>query len=99
MTNDRARLAKKRIEMQQQKTHEQTWLKTIIFHFVKTNEIFFPICEDQCDQIGQFSGPLGNFLKPLATINLSKSPTFWGIFYKGVKIHHFSSEIIFRQLL
>ena len=42
MTNDRARLAKKRIEMQQQKTHEQTWLKTIIFHFVKTNEIFFP---------------------------------------------------------
>ena len=28
---------------------------------------------------------LGNFLKPLATINLPKSPTFLGIFYKGVK--------------
>ena len=38
---------------------------------------------------------LGNFLKPLATINLPKSPTFLGIFCKGVKIYHFSSEIIF----
>ena len=38
---------------------------------------------------------LGNFLKPLATINLPKSPTFLGIFCKGVKISHFSSEIIF----
>ena len=43
-------------------------------------------------------GTLGNFLKPLATINLSKSPTFLGIFCKGVKIDHFSSEIIFGQL-
>ena len=42
---------------------------------------------------------LGNFLKPLTTINLSKSPTFLSIFCKGVKIYHFSSEIIFRQLL
>ena len=42
---------------------------------------------------------LGNFLKPLATINLPKSPTFLGIFCKGVKIYHFSSEIIFGQLL
>ena len=41
---------------------------------------------------------LGNFLKPLATINLSKSPTFLGNFCKGVKIIHFSSEITFRQL-
>ena len=31
--------------------------------------------------------------------NLSKSPTFLGNFCKGVKIHHFSSDIIFRQLL
>ena len=38
---------------------------------------------------------LGNFLKPLASINLHKSPTFLGIFCKGVKIYHFSSEIIF----
>ena len=42
---------------------------------------------------------LGNFLKPLAAINLSKSPTFLGKFCKGVKIFHFSSEIIFGQLL
>ena len=42
---------------------------------------------------------LGNFLKPLATINLPKSPTFSGNFCKGVKIYHFSSEIIFGQLL
>ena len=37
---------------------------------------------------------LGNFLKPLATINLPKSPKFLGIFCKGVKIDHFSREII-----
>ena len=42
---------------------------------------------------------LGNFLKPLATINLLKSPTVFGNFCKGVKIYHFSSEIIFGQLL
>ena len=32
---------------------------------------------------------LGNFLKPLPTINLSKSPTFLGNFCKRVKIYHF----------
>ena len=37
---------------------------------------------------------LDNFLKPLATINLPRSPTFLGNFCKGVKIYHFSSEII-----
>ena len=37
---------------------------------------------------------LGNFSKPLATINLPKSPTFLGNFCKGVKICHFSSDII-----
>ena len=42
---------------------------------------------------------LGNFSKPLATIYLPKSPTFLGNFCKGVKIYHFSSEIIFGQLL
>ena len=42
---------------------------------------------------------LGNFLKPLATINFAKSPTFLGNFCKGVKIYHFFSEIIFGQLL
>ena len=43
--------------------------------------------------------PLGKFLKPFATINLLKSPTFLGNFCKGVKINHFPSEIIFGQLL
>ena len=32
---------------------------------------------------------LGNFLKPLATINLPKSLTLLGNFCKGVKIYHF----------
>ena len=31
-------------------------------------------------------------------MNLPKSPTFLGKFCKGVKIYHFSSEIIFGQL-
>ena len=48
---------------------------------------------------------LGNFLhfgqlfQALATISLPKSLTFLGNFCKGVKIYHFSSEIIFGQLL
>ena len=42
---------------------------------------------------------LGNFLKPFATINLPKSPTFLNNFWKGVKIYHFCSQIIFGQLL
>ena len=42
---------------------------------------------------------LGNFLKPLATINLPKSPIFLGNFCKGVKIYHVSREIILWQLL
>ena len=36
---------------------------------------------------------LGNFLKSLATINVTKSPIFLDNFCKGVKIYHFSSEI------
>ena len=39
---------------------------------------------------------LGNFLKPLATIYLPNSPTFLGNY---CKVFHFSSEIIFGQLL
>ena len=41
---------------------------------------------------------LGNFSKPLATINLPNSLTFLGNFCKGVKIYHFSSDIIFGEL-
>ena len=54
-------------------------------------------CE-QCAQIGQFIGLWATF-KPLATINLPKSPSLLGNFCKSVKIYHFSSEIIFGQLL
>ena len=42
---------------------------------------------------------LGNFLKPLVTINFPKSPTFLGNFGKSFKIYQFSSEVIFGQLL
>ena len=42
---------------------------------------------------------LGNFSKPLTTMNLPKSLTFLVNFCKGVNIYHFSSEIIFGQLL
>ena len=41
----------------------------------------------------------GQLLKPLATIHLSKSPTFSGNFSKDVEIYHFSREIFFGQLL
>ena len=42
---------------------------------------------------------LGNFLKPLATINLPKSPNILRQFFvKVFKIYYFCSEIIFRQL-
>ena len=41
----------------------------------------------------------GTLLKHLATIILPKYPTFLGNFCKGVKMSHFSSEIIFGQLL
>ena len=54
--------------------------------------------EAQCYQIWRFIGLWATF-KPLATINLPKSPTFLGKFCRGVKIDHFSSEIIFGQLL
>ena len=48
----------------------------------------------QYDQIGQFIGLWATFQKPLATINLPKSPTFLGIICKGVKIFSLSNEII-----
>ena len=42
---------------------------------------------------------LGNFSKSVATIIKPKLSTLLGIFCKGVQIFHFSSEIIFGQLL
>ena len=37
---------------------------------------------------------MGKFEKPLATINLPKSPTFLGNFCKGVKIYHFWATFV-----
>ena len=50
-------------------------------------------------RLGDLLDDFGQVLKPLATYNLPKSPTFLCKFFKGVKIYHFSSEIIFGQLL
>ena len=67
-------------------------------------KITFPpnVCSIQCDQITIY-WTVGNFLKPSATINLPKSPTFLGIFCKGVKVFNFSFEFIlgnfFRHLV
>ena len=41
----------------------------------------------------------GQLLKPMATILLPKSPAFLGNYFKGVKIYHISSEIVFEQHL
>ena len=54
----------------------------IITPFLIPTKIFHKMCY------------MGTFLKPLATINLAKSATFLGNFCIGVKIYHFSSEII-----
>ena len=45
----------------------------------------------QCDQIGRFLH-LVLLFKAFGNINLPRSPTFSGNFYKGVKIYHLSSE-------
>ena len=50
-------------------------------------------------RFGDFFGLWATFLKPLATTNWPKSPTFLVKFCKGVKIFHFFSEINFGQLL
>ena len=42
---------------------------------------------------------LGNFSKNVTSITFPKSTTFLGIFCKGVKIFHFSSELILGNFL
>ena len=71
------------------------------FAYKNTRQIFclkyletFAVCPDWVIYL-----TLGKFLKPLATINWAKSRTFLGNFCKGVKICHFSNDIIFGQLL
>ena len=81
------------------------WLNfELVFHFRPTSCCchFHPECvrirPSAVWQDWAIYWTLGKFLKPLSTINLPKSPTFLGNFCKGVKIIHFSSEIIFGQL-
>ena len=52
-----------------------------------------------CLGLGAIDCTLGNFSKPVATIILHKSPTILCNFCKGIKIFHFSSEIIFGQFI
>ena len=65
--------------------------KTSLYFLFTVNQ-FQPAPYNQCDQIGQF-------FTLWAIIILPKSPTLLGNFCKGVKIIHFSIEIIFGQLL
>ena len=53
----------------------------------------------QCDQIWQFFGLWATFSSLWQQLICPNLPTFLGNFCKGVKIYHFHSEIIFRQLL
>ena len=51
-------------------------------------------------KVTRFGGQdFGQFLKPLATINLPQSSPFFGNTSKGVKIIHFPCETIIGQLL
>ena len=56
-------------------------------------------CMGLWTSVTRLGGNVGYFSKPVATIILPKLPTFLGKFCKGVEIFHFSSEIIFGQLL
>ena len=70
------------------------WSLKILFWVAFDLRLLFPSSVARLGNLLKF----GQLLKPLATINLPKSPTFYGNFCKGVRIYHFSSEIIFRQL-
>ena len=69
-------------------------------------QIFLLLCfkhsdsgQHQCGQIVRFIALWASFQKPEAIIILPKPPIFLFNFSKGVKIYHFSSEIIFGQPL
>ena len=86
-------------------TYLPTFFATLDISLSKTNTYAFPYKHTRSlsltlsvIRLGDLLD-FGQLLKPLATINLSKSLTFLGNFYKDVKINHFSSEIILRQLL
>ena len=89
-------------------SHARLWhfkkFKTIVpliqtsFHQLKVHPLVLIDVNGSVTRLGDLLH-FGQLSKPLATISLSKSPTFLGNFWKGVKINHFSSEIIFGQLL
>ena len=68
---------------------------TIKNHFVFT----VTALSMQCDQIGRFIALWATYQSLWQQLLLPKSPIFLGIFCKGVKIFHFSNEIIFGPLL
>ena len=76
------------------------WKNNIFFndHLPSYNVQLFQLYLDTVWPDWAIYWTLGKFLKPLAPINLPKSPTFLGIFGKGGKIYRFSSVIIFGQL-
>ena len=60
---------------------------------------YFILSLQQCDQIWRFFGLWATFESLWQQLICPNLPSFLSNFCKGVKIYHFSSEIIFRQLL
>ena len=53
----------------------------------------------QCNQIGRFIGIWATFQSLWQQLIWPNLPTFLDNFFKGVKIYHFYSEILFGQFL
>ena len=79
----------------------------LILRIVKSNQLLLSSIISLCFNEGSRAvwpdwaiyWTLGNFLKPLATINLPKSLSFLANFCKGVKIYHFSKGNFYRHLV
>ena len=78
-----------------QRCHESHGTKILIFHTAgsSSRRRLWAVWLDWANYF-----TLGNCLQSVATIFLTKLPTFLGNFFKGVEIFPFSSEIIFWQL-
>ena len=77
--------------------HLSAWPEVISATRLPAWQLASPGIDTSVTRLGYFC-TLGNNSKPVATIILPKLPTLLGNFCKGVKIIHFSSEIIFGQL-
>ena len=67
-----------------------------------TDKLHYQTIKTAVATFGQLLQKLGNFVNIGATFRKLRQlfiPTFLGNFCKGVKTYHFSSEIIFGQLL